>query len=496
MLVLAVAVTAYTAFGISGCVKRAPARTVQPEVEPTGRQLVLIVNVDTLRRDRLGIYGNRRGLTPSIDRLGKNGVVFDAAFAASDHTRPSVASLMTGLYPSEHRFWIEDSTQIGFVQEPNLATLLRAAGFHAYWVNANPNTHRFLQYFDDGWTDWGPDPKTKPYAPARPLFERALQMVAKAPADGNVFLYVQPADSHGPYLPDHYDRDLFEGDSIGAKFPDFMRDMRPSLKLPKITDAQLANAANRYDNEVREMDAELGRFLDRLLPQFKRHLIVLAADHGESFLEHGVGGHWVSLYNEEVRIPLAVSGTGIRAGRRVAQLTSNVDVAPFVLDYLRLPQPVSNISGESFFAAVSSRVHAPPGPHPRMVFSETILPVDGYLGDLYPARKFSERGAGMRPMVRAYLYQTSSGAVVKELRSYGAKPAYPGLIGVRVHQRERYDLSVDPAEARNLFDTMPLPDEMSQGIRQWEGRWSLVTPAAPVISQSQLDRLRALGYVR
>ena len=101
-------------------------------------------------------------------------------------------------------------------------------------------------------------------------------------------------------------------------------------------------------------------------------------------------------------------------------------------------------------------------------------------------------------MLRAYLYQTPEGAVLKELRAYGAATPqdYARLVGVRIHDRERYDLSADPAEGRNLFDAVPLPSEMARGIEHWEGRWSLLTPAGPKPSALQLERLRALGYVR
>ncbi len=117
----------------------------------TAKELILIVNVDTLRYDTSKAYGNDKNLMPNLDLITKNkGVCFDNAFAASNHTRPSVVSFFTGLYPTNHGFWHFKSKLIK--GKPNLATVL-PEGFKKNYLNANPNTSLlFKDDFDYAWS--------------------------------------------------------------------------------------------------------------------------------------------------------------------------------------------------------------------------------------------------------------------------------------------------------------------------------------------------------
>jgi arylsulfatase A-like enzyme/Tfp pilus assembly protein PilF len=300
----------HLAFCVAGCTRSAPSATRAP-------RNVLLITIDTLRADHVGAYGWTRARTPTLDRLAREGVAFDRAYAAAPITLPSHASILTGRYPPGHGS--RDNGMRVSDAVPTLATELRARGFStAAFVAAFPLDHQFG--LDRGFDVYGdrlghePDGRPANERPASQVIDDAIAWLhlhaARLPPDRPApparpfFLWVHLFEPHAPYG-------------------------RADTGRPVV---------DRYDEEVATADRETGRLLAALGPAADETLIVVAGDHGEAFGEHGEFAHSIFVYDTTLRVPLIVccpaasSGRGETArGVRVADPVSLVDVAPTVM---------------------------------------------------------------------------------------------------------------------------------------------------------------------
>lgn len=470
--------------------------------------LVLVVVVDTLRADRLGVYGNDRQLTPNLDGLAARGIVFDHAYAASNHTRPAVASILTGLYPVRHGFWADADAH---VSEPNIATALRPKGYRTININANPNTSGFRRFFDESWSEYAVPARTSPevdaYYPAGEIVRQFWSSVERLGQPKRLLAYVQVADPHGPFTPARYDKDLFAGDPVRDAFDKVDAELLPTPDLARLTEAERQNAANRYDQEVRLLDEELGRLFDEVRRRYPQHLMVVTADHGEEFLEHGFVGHGTSMYNEQIRAPLLVyDSTGrLPGGRRSGRLASHVDILPTVVEWAGA-DPLEGLDGESLvpmldddrrWPAVIRRQPA------RTIRSESTYRVAAmdpdFLGKAMRGESSAIAQEGLRdPIVRAVLHRPAvrgwqrQAPVFKLLMTEGDPAVLRSIHYHAVHDAQLFNVAVDPGERHNLFDGQrALVDRLERSVPAARGelRGKPLTPA-------QLDRLRSLGYIR
>ena len=286
----------------------APAPAV---VEP--RPNLLFVSIDTLRADHLGAYGYRRPTSPNIDAFARGAVVFENASSSSSWTLPSLVSLMTSLYPSTH-----GCTTVQTRLDPSHATLaeiLRDAGYDTALVGG----HLFLgsSYgLTQGFTHV--DAEIVQTDSTRSSPEVADEGVAwlerkAAVADGVPWmLWLHFFDPHDEYL---------EHAGISEAFG-------------------TRTDRDRYDGEIAFTDLHVGRVLDALARLgFERDtIVVLVADHGEEFGEHGNSGHGYTLYQEVVHVPLIVRAPGWTP-RRVAPLVPTVDLLPTLLELVGLAPP-------------------------------------------------------------------------------------------------------------------------------------------------------------
>jgi arylsulfatase A-like enzyme len=303
----------------------APAITTGRE---TGAPVVVLYLVDTLRADHLSLYGYPRHTTPELERFARDGVVFDQAIAASNWTKPSVASIFTSLLPRDHRC-VEGYNPL----DPELVTLAEALhdrGFATGGVVVNPLVRGKNMHFDQGFDLFG--------APASP--NRAEQAVDAALSFVDArrglptFVYVHTMDAHTPYEPPSpFDRMFPPLPEPGGKASE-PADYREPLDLDRLV--------GQYDGAIAYGDREFGRLLDGLRERglYDRATIVFLADHGEEFLDHGAFGHGHTMFDELVRVPLVVKYAGRReAGRRVARQVPLLDVMPTVLKSQGVPPP-------------------------------------------------------------------------------------------------------------------------------------------------------------
>lgn len=416
----------------------------EPIPDPQALEGLLLVTVDTLRADHLGPYGGPDP-TPAFAALAAEGVLVEAAYSPTPSTGPAHASLFTGLHPWHHGV-LENAAPVPEELVP-LAARLGAAGFRtAGFVSSFILDQRFG--FDRGFeTYWFEPTETKLWRGKRRrrFFARATATTDAALAwldeqrGQRFFLWVHYFDPHQPYAPP-------EGFELAPGVPVDLEGRRPP---PAVGRARLGELIRAYRGEVRYTDAELGRLLDALREdgRLDRIALVVTADHGEAFGDHGQLGHGVSLYEELVRVPLLVRGPGIPAGRRLHGPVQLEDLMPTLLEWLGQPVP-PDLDGVSLLGWLRGQGAAPP--------RHTVLG----RRRLYPGEPD--------------LFFARSG----EVKWIGHAEDF-----------DRYDLSLDPRELAALRGSEP-PGALREPMRASRGQGATQLQLEPEVREA----LEALGY--
>jgi arylsulfatase A-like enzyme len=317
-----------------------PPKPAAPKSPSAKRPNVLLFLIDTLRADRVGAYGSTRGLTPRIDALAGQGIVFERTTAASSWTRPATATILTGLPPAVH-----GANRLDRRLPPaarTLAEVLQEGGYRTGGFSANAHitaASGFAQGFDHfEFLD--------ELARGDALGGRALAWLdesVSAPDRGPApfFLYVHAIDPHAPYEPPEDLRGRFAGNVPSgsgslAKVEEIYRALdrhRPEAR------GLVAQMSPLYDAEIAGIDRSFGILLDELerRGRLAETLVVVISDHGEEFGEHGGLGHGKTLYHEVLDVPWIVRLPGATAGRRIATPAAHLDVMPTVLAALGIP---------------------------------------------------------------------------------------------------------------------------------------------------------------
>jgi arylsulfatase A-like enzyme len=308
---------------------------------------VLFVVVDTFRRDALSFYGGRE-TTPCLAARGEHLVRFDDVWSTAPWTGPSTGSLMTGLYPENHGVLRVDTDGVLGIIEPPLsaptfAGALQAAGWATALVSGN------------GWVSAGNGFSTgfdwaNPWAGSRgrdgasELAGAAREWLATVPDGAPFFVHLQLYDNHYHYLPEAEFAGTWLESGPSSWTPDARGEDAVLDAYATLSEADQARAREwlraLYDAETLQEDLELERTLQALeeAGRLEDTLVVVVADHGESFGEEGQFGHGNSLRNELVRVPFLVYHPHLRGGV-VTELVRSIDVLPTVLAGLGLPVP-------------------------------------------------------------------------------------------------------------------------------------------------------------
>jgi arylsulfatase A-like enzyme/tetratricopeptide (TPR) repeat protein len=298
---------------------------------------VLLVTIDTLRADRVGVYGLPDAATPTLDGLAASGVLFEQAVATAPLTLPSHASILTGQYPPTHGVRHNAIFRLGGEAE-TLAERFQASGVETGAVVGAAVLDPAFG-LDQGFDVY--DAKLpQERAAAAGFFERSAQGVTDAAlswlrrTDGRFFLWVHYYDVHGSYHPPEPFKTRF------AKRP--------------------------YDGEVAYVDQELGRLLHGLEQSGRRSNTVVAvtADHGEGLGEHGEAYHSYLIYDSVLHVPLLLSGPGVPAGRRVPAVVSTTGLAATLLHLAGLPALTKTDVGDltPLFRDLATQPHLPGAP--------------------------------------------------------------------------------------------------------------------------------------
>lgn len=310
------------------------------------RPNVLLIISDTTRADRIGCFGNERGLTPAIDALAADGVRFAAAYSHAPWTLPSTASLLTSLHPTEHgaggqvpEFTGLDADAESVVEVFQEAGWRTGAVVNVDFLAASFGLARGFDWVDEKWF-----PSNSNVRRATPTTDAALGWLRES-GDEPFFLLVHYFDPHAVYDPpgDYRKRFASAQDRDNEEFVfgtrrDMMALRQGQLELdPEV----IARAADLYDGEVAYTDAQIGRLLDHLKTSGldERTVVVFTADHGEEFLDHGGFEHGHSMFDELLRVPLIVRWPGGPRGRVVDEVVRHIDLAPTLCGLAGLPVP-------------------------------------------------------------------------------------------------------------------------------------------------------------
>jgi arylsulfatase A-like enzyme len=501
LLVAAVVLTAAAAFWRGGVHEAGP-----PDAPaPAGAPDVVLVLIDTLRRDHLSSEGYARRTTPALDALAARGARFPRFESQSSYTKPSVASLLTSLYPSGHGVG-HLRTVLG-EDRLTLAEIFHSAGWRTAKFVSNTilgaefgfaqGTERFstlpvelvprtklgyalFRIRERG----GAVPGAAQLSAVLAAVERAVTGTPSAetlslPAAEIVrqyeawrssvggdpsFAYLHFMEPHAPYRPPARAAARFDGAPLEAEHPPTIGLFLPFGRAAELPESRRAGLVRAYDAEIAALDDVLGELFERLRSSGRPVVVAVTSDHGEEFYEHGGWGHGQSLYGEMLRVPFVIAGPGVPAGvvpRDPAQL---VDVAPTLLDLCGIAAPAS-MAGRSLVPAMAAAA------------SGDTLAVDA------EREHFAEIVYG-----EAYW--------ARSLRS-GDWKAIVARRGddVRV---QLFDLATDPGELRDVADS--LSDRAADMVARIEELAAKASAGAGAGATAEFDpvtreRLRALGYV-
>jgi arylsulfatase A-like enzyme len=316
-------------FGIAvGCIPLPAQRAQKPNI-------ILIV-IDALRSDHLPAYGYSKNTAPFMTQLASKGVIFDRAYAVAPWTAPSIASIFTSLYPFQHgltmgllaqKQLIKKKPELRFHRLPDtimtLAEMLEKAGYQNLGVTTNQNISSYL-----GMNQGFHTLEICPRARAEKIYKTFQDISKKMDRKKPYFLYLHFMDVHMPYS-----IKLTHEEETGDRNRDFI----------KLYDLEL----EYLDRNIKELFAANG--------WQNNTLIIITADHGEEFNEHGKRGHGKSLYREVLQVPfIFYYPSGFPGGRKISENVSNFDIMPTINEILGSP-PIKNVSGVSLLPLLQGK---------------------------------------------------------------------------------------------------------------------------------------------
>jgi len=476
--------------------------------EPLPR-VVLVLSLDTLRADRLGLYGYEKFTSPVLDMIAAEGVVFEDASAPSPWTLPSHASMLTGLYPKRHGV---QTMSTGLPDDvATLAAMLSGSGFEtAAVVNSTwlrKENYRVTRDFDKYLFI---EDVAHRRAPNTWVTDQAIEWLDEM-REQKLFVFVHYYDVHSDYVSEPAYENLFTTPYDGIVDGTGWQLTRANLEQEHIElcherfDPEMCTFGNPggslvvdssvekleldrddvrrlnelYDAGIRQLDAELSRLFAWMRREgiLDETLLVVTSDHGEEFMEHGRVDHFVPMWQELLRVPLLFRGPGLRVGARIEAPVSLVDLVPTIVslagaelaeptdgvDLSALMRPTRKPAGD---AVAVERILAD-----RYLYGEAAggLTYVEWMEDVFPVHRSVRRG-------RHKLIWESKG------ETYAL-----------------YDLAVDPGESTDV--RAEHPEVSNELIAEMERRFrdEGLEPALEnrvELSEEESERLRSLGYLK
>lgn len=436
------------------------------------RPNVVLISIDSLRADHVGAYGYGKPTTPAIDRLAREGAVFSRAVSTTSWTLPAHAALLTGQNDIAHT--VTDDRYSLPSSIPTLAGVLQENGYQTVGFYSGPylspafGLDRGFQEYHDCQSHPSERSKEKPDKPSlnashadvtNPILLDAVRRRLRDGLSRPFFLFMHFWDVHYDYIPPERYWRLFDPDYAGTFTGQDFADN--AAFAPGMDERDFQHVLALYDGEIRYTDDTIEAILGELQQRglLDDTLVVVTADHGDEFLEHGGKGHRRTLFGEVVNIPLIVWYPARIPAQRRADLASITDVAPTIL-------ALAGIAG-GMNPTGASLLH--PGQPDRALLLDLEFP------------DFD-------------LHQVALRTANRKLIRYSDRRVVNG-----------YDLDLDPNESRphRLQNTAPeefaaLSGRLEGLVDEANSRAAVVAAAGPkaeaTVDGATAERLRALGY--
>ncbi len=414
---------------------------LSPRPAPSPRNTIIIL-IDTLRADHLGIYGYERDTTPVLDAFAGENAFYKRAIAAAPWTPPSVTTILSGVYPSTHLNMPHrhrTTAQHKGTRVPEDIMLMQQffkdAGYRTAALSSNPwITPAFG--FGKGFDTF----EFRDHAAAEEMIGASKELIDDLLKTGEdpFFFYLHLMDPHNPF---------------NAR-PGF--EFNGPLKARNY-DKKALNLISKYDSEVRYMDHHLGNFLEYLRSRnvYEQASMIILADHGEQFRERGGWGHGKNLHIEEVHIPLLVRLPGLKGAQN--ETVSHVDILPTMLELLNRPAPAS-LPGIS----------------------------------LFDKRKIASRAGVYSEACRKYTQRAFTQSQYRLITKVSGKNDANSTLNVKGF----FDNLTDPFEIRPL-ENAELIDELFSRLKEASASAMSGRAAEEVdIDPETVEKLRTLGYMK
>jgi arylsulfatase A-like enzyme len=462
---------------------------------------IVLITVESLRPDHVGFQGGPRDTTPHLDRLAAESVVYEDAHSVTSWTLSAHASLFTGLYPDAHQT-VRPLDRLGDAYR-TLAEELSDAGYDTAGVVSGPYLRR-AHNLNQGFARWNEAAASQEHQDAHgdvtnpTMLEGLERALSERDPERPLFLFAYFWDPHYDYVPPAPYDSMFVGpDDVPVPMQGYGRDGRVHAGSPP---QALSYVLSQYDGEIRWTDETLGAFFAKLREAglWDDTLLIVTADHGEEFFEHGWKGHKNNLFAESVHVPLLVKHPGSRRRGRDDRLVSLVDVFPTTLEIAGI-ESAGEVQGNSL-------LDPEPDPGRAIFFALRTL---------------------------WYLQRPDGGEErVRDNEWHAVRQGDFKLVGVPGHRMFLFDVKRDPGEQRDLLEDGEQRDLLEDGEQMdlledgeqmdlledgddfqaradrltatlerhradaeaWRGR--LAAGGTAPLEESDLERLRSLGYVK
>lgn len=425
---------------------------------------VVIVVLDTLRADHLSQYGYAEETSPGLAKFASMATQFEQAWAPASWTLPSTTTIFTGQHPLRHG--MRHPGDILPTEAVTLAERLRDAGWHTAGFSHNVSIaprHGMSAGFDHFVINTG---KVLGYPHARKLLIEANAWVADLPAEPTL-MYLQPMNCHGPYKVPGSRKSALLGRPPSKGFHYYQGMMgrilnsRDMSAREKVTPKYVSSAKEQYDTAIRYQTDEVGRWFDELQAQgrFDNAMVIVTADHGEEFFEHGGFSHGYSLHREVLSVPLWIKLPGQKKGAKINDAVSLTDILPTVLEVTGIPAGSAPIDGRSLLPLLRGET-LPPVPLVFEVDWQKRFVGEAILAEGWKLLRIEQSYDGIRDAIR--LYETAA----------------------------------DPNETADIAALHPervlsLSTQLDESLRQLT---SGITPESRISAEDQ-KQLEALGYL-
>jgi len=328
----------------------------------------IIIVLDALRADHVGVYGYGRNTAPHLDALAQQSFIFTNAFSAASYTLASTASLFTSTYWPRHKvIGTSDKLPATVV---TLAEVLKENGFstaafsHAPYVTETFGFHQGFDHFD--WIE-----HKYHFDPSVPFRNAATWLSNNRPSSFMIYIHIMPP--HTPYSPPPPFKTAFTDPNYGGNaIPSATYILKMDSREVPFEEGDVQWLIDCYDGNIMYADAALGEFfaLLKAMELYDETTIIVTSDHGEAFGEHGRFMHNSTVYDEMIHIPLVVKpAEGAERGAYITEVVSNIDIMPTLLDMATINYQKLDLQGRNF----RKRLQGKRLNHPRFVLANSAV---------------------------------------------------------------------------------------------------------------------------